>query len=130
MTASNGVDARHRILVTGGAGFLGSRLVAVLLGQGHSVIVLDNHWTSLQSSLKDLADDPGLTIVQADVTGGIPIEIEPCDQIYHLACPASPVHFATDPLKILDTCYLGTRNVLEKARLWNARVLLASTSEM
>ncbi|KXS99737.1 hypothetical protein AC578_10400 [Pseudocercospora eumusae] len=113
-----------------GAGFLGLGLVAVLLGQGNTVIVLDNHWTSLQSSLENLADNPGLTIVQADVTDGIPIEIEPCDQIYHLACPASPVHFATNPLKILDTCYLGTRNVLERARRWNARVLLANTSEI
>ncbi|EME78682.1 uncharacterized protein MYCFIDRAFT_190886 [Pseudocercospora fijiensis CIRAD86] len=103
-------------------GFLGSRLVGVLLSQGHSVTVLDNHWTSLQFSLNDFKDDPALTIIQS--------VIESCDQIYHLACPASPVHFATHALKILDTCYLGTRNVLEKARLWNARVLLASTSEV
>ncbi|KAK4631782.1 UDP-glucuronic acid decarboxylase 6 [Fulvia fulva] len=132
MSVLNGAaeTRQERILVTGGAGFIGSRLVSALLERGKGVIVLDNYWTSFPATLSSVRDNPNFRFVQGDVTSPIPNEIEACQQIYHLACPASPKHFNTEPIRILDTCYLGTRNVLNKAREWKARVLLASTSEV
>ncbi|KAF7193824.1 UDP-glucuronic acid decarboxylase 1 [Pseudocercospora fuligena] len=127
---NQGMDIDGRVLVTGGAGFLGSALVTVLLRQGFTVVVLDNFWTSDQSVHHQLWKHPKLTLIRANVADSVPEDILPCARIYHLACPASPKHFATDPLRILDTCYLGTRNVLDKARQWKARLLLASTSEV
>ncbi|CEI66242.1 hypothetical protein FVEN_g4363 [Fusarium venenatum] len=117
------------ILVTGGAGFLGSTLVQLLLDQGHEVVVLDSLWTSSDSNLDRFRSNKRLRYIQADVRDPIPW-IEGVDQIYHLACPASPVHFETQPIDILQTCFIGASNVLDYAVKQNARVLLASTSEV
>jgi nucleoside-diphosphate-sugar epimerase len=115
------------ILVTGGAGFLGSTLVQLLLDQGHEVVVLDSLWTSSDSNLDRFRSNKRLRYIQADVRDPIPW-IDGVDQIYHLACPASPVHFETQPIDILQTCFIGASNVLDYAVKQNARVLLASTS--
>jgi len=117
------------ILVTGGAGFLGSTLVQLLLDQGHEVVVLDSLWTSSDSNLDRFRSNKRLRYIQADVRDPIPW-IDGVDQIYHLACPASPVYFETQPIDILQTCFIGASNVLDYAVKQNARVLLASTSEV
>ena len=113
-----------RILVTGGAGFLGSHLVERLLREGHDVTVADNFHTGRQ---KNLPTHAKLRVITHDVAEKLDVE---CEQIFHLACPASPPHYQADPIKTLDTCYLGTKNVLELAQKHQARVMLASTSEV
>ncbi|KAK4507079.1 hypothetical protein PRZ48_000813 [Zasmidium cellare] len=115
-----------RVLITGGAGFLGSHLVKSLLSGGNEVIVLDNGSTK---NLEDVKSNPKLEIIQASVTDPFPSHIL-ASRIYHLACHASPKQFGLRPLEILETCYTGTKNALEAARKWNARILLASTSEV
>ncbi|KAK6719594.1 hypothetical protein SNK03_002709 [Fusarium graminearum] len=115
------------ILVTGGAGFLGSTLVQLLLDQGHEVVVLDSLWTSSDTNLDRFRSNKRLRYIQADVRDPIPW-IDGVEQIYHLACPASPVHFETQPIDILQTCFNGASNVLDYAVKQGARVLLASTS--
>ena len=112
-----------RILVTGGAGFIGQHLVRNLLNAGHEVTVIDDFSTGTSEALTGLK----VELITADVVR--PFNI-PCDQIYHLACPASPVFYQKDPLKTLRTAFLGTWNALENARLHGARILLASTSEV
>ena len=104
--------------------------MSALLDKGFEIVVLDNYWTSFPATLNSVRDNPNFFFVQADVTDPLPPEIEPGRKIYHLACPASPKRFPAEPKRILDTCYLGTRNVLNKALEWNARVILASTSEV
>ncbi|CZT15049.1 related to dTDP-glucose 4,6-dehydratase [Ramularia collo-cygni] len=119
-----------RILVTGGAGFLGSHLVESLLKKGHDVIVLDNFWTSHPKNLSHLSYSL-LEVIRADISHPHTLSnLTNIDQIYHLACPASPIHFPTSPLEILQTCYLGTKNTLDLALHLKARFLLASTSEI
>jgi UDP-glucuronate decarboxylase len=113
-----------RILVTGGAGFLGSHLVERLLNEGHDVTVADNFHTGRE---KNLVVSPKLRVIRHDVAEKLDVD---CEQIFHLACPASPPHYQADPIKTLDTCYLGTKNVLELAWKNKARVMLASTSEV
>jgi len=119
---------RKRILVTGGAGFLGSHLCEHLVGYGHNVLVLDNFFTGRRQNLRFVRDEGGLfELVRADVVDAMHFEV---DEIYHLACPASPVHYQRNPARTIRTCVEGTLRVLELAREVGARVLIASTSEV
>ncbi|MCG5052945.1 MAG: GDP-mannose 4,6-dehydratase [Myxococcales bacterium] len=116
-----------RILVTGGSGFLGSHLCERLLAQGHEVVCLDNFFTGSRRNIERLLGKPRFELVRHDVQ--IPFTME-IDQIYHLACPASPVHYQRNPVRTIRTAVEGTLNVLEVAREAHARVLIASTSEV
>ena len=116
-----------KILVTGGAGFIGSHLCRRLLAEGHSVICLDNLFTGSVENVEALRGEAGYTFVQGDVTEPYDFEV---DQIYNLACPASPIHYQKDPVKTAKTSFLGALNALELARRRGARVLLTSTSEV
>jgi UDP-glucuronate decarboxylase len=116
-----------RIVVTGGAGFIGSHLCDVLLSQGHEVIAVDNLFTGTKRNIEHLLDNKRFEFIRHDVT--LPILIE-CDQVYHLACPASPVHYQYNPIKTIKTNVTGTINMLGVAKRTKARFLLASTSEV
>jgi UDP-glucuronate decarboxylase len=116
-----------RILVTGGAGFIGSHLVEYLLRQDHEILCLDNYFTGSKANLLHLRDHPRLEMIRHDVVNGIMLEV---DQVYHLACPASPVHYQYNPVKTIKTNVLGTLNMLGLAKRVKARILLASTSEV
>ena len=116
-----------RILVTGGAGFIGSHLVEYLLKQGHEVISLDNYFTGTKENLRPLMALSNLELIRHDVVNPIMLEI---DQVYHLACPASPVHYQYNPVKTIKTNVMGTLNMLGLAKRVKARILLASTSEI
>ena len=116
-----------RILVTGGAGFIGSHLVEYLLKQDHEVISLDNYFTGTKDNLRELMARPNLELIRHDVVNPIMLEV---DQVYHLACPASPVHYQYNPVKTIKTNVLGTLNMLGLAKRVKARILLASTSEI
>lgn len=116
-----------RILVTGGAGFIGSHLIDRLMADGHEVICLDNFYTGHRHNLLHWLDHPYFEIIRHDVTEPIRLEV---DQIYHLACPASPVHYQYNPVKTIKTNVMGTLNMLGLAKRVKARFLLASTSEV
>jgi UDP-glucuronate decarboxylase len=116
-----------RILVTGGAGFIGSHLIDRLMEQGHEVICLDNFYTGAKRNLLKWLDHPYFELIRHDITE--PIRLE-ADQIYHLACPASPVHYQYNPVKTIKTNVMGTMNMLGLAKRVKARLLLASTSEI
>jgi len=116
-----------RILVTGGAGFIGSHLCKKLLEAGHTVICLDNYFTGSRENVADLFKYPNFRLENHDVT--IPVNIE-IDEIYNLACPASPVHYQYDPIKTVKTSVLGIMNILDLAYQKGAKVLQASTSEV
>ena len=116
-----------RILVTGGAGFIGSHLCEKLLDQGNEVICLDNLFTGRKENIRHLMDIPSFEFVRHDVIEPIYVE---CDQIYNLACPASPPHYQYDPIKTAKTNVFGALNVLGLAKRCHARVLQASTSEV
>jgi UDP-glucuronate decarboxylase len=116
-----------RILVTGGAGFIGSHLVEYLLEQGHDLICLDNYFTGSKDNLQHLRDHPRLEMIRHDVVNPIMLEV---DRIFHLACPASPIHYQYNPVKTIKTNVLGTLNMLGLAKRVKARILLASTSEV
>jgi UDP-glucuronate decarboxylase len=118
---------RKRILVSGGAGFLGSHLCEKLLGLGHEVVCLDNFYTSARRNIEHLLDDHRFELLRHDVTEPIIIEV---DEIYHLACPASPVHYQRNPVRTIRTAVHGTLNMLDMAREVRARILIASTSEV
>ena len=120
-----------RILVTGAAGFLGSHLADRLRMGGHFVCGLDDGSTGDVERLggDDLIHDVRKPITSAVIGSNWP-EGGPFDQIYHLACPASPAHYQKDPKRTIETAFLGTRNVLDAAVAWKARVVLASTSEV
>lgn len=116
-----------RILVTGGAGFIGSHLIDRLLKDRHEVICLDNFYTGTKRNLLQWLEHPYLEVIRHDVTEPIRLEV---DQIYHLACPASPVHYQYNPVKTIKTNVMGTLNMLGLAKRVKARFLLASTSEV
>lgn len=117
----------QRILVTGGAGFLGSHLCERLLDQGHDVICLDNFFTSQKQNIAHLLGRPNFELVRHDVTHPLWLEV---DQIYNMACPASPVHYQFNPIKTMKVSVLGAINVLGMAKRCKAKVLQASTSEV
>lgn len=116
-----------RILVTGGAGFIGSHLIDRLMSQGQEVICLDNFYTGHKRNILKWLDHPYFDLIRHDITEPIRLEV---DQIYHLACPASPVHYQYNPVKTIKTNVLGTLNMLGLAKRVKARFLLASTSEV
>jgi UDP-glucuronate decarboxylase len=116
-----------RILVTGGAGFIGSHLIDRLMTQGHEVICLDNFYTGHKRNILKWLYQPNFDLVRHDITEAIRIEV---DQIYHLACPASPVHYQYNPIKTAKISFVGTMNMLGLAKRLKARFLLASTSEV
>jgi UDP-glucuronate decarboxylase len=121
------VASLKRILVTGGAGFLGSHLCERLVEQGHDVICLDNFFTSQKSNVSHLLARPNFELVRHDVT--LPLWLE-VDQIYNLACPAAPGHYQYNPIKTIKTSVLGAIHVLGMAKRCRAKVLQASTSEV
>lgn len=116
-----------RILVTGGAGFIGSHLVDSLLSDGHDVLCLDNFFTGSKENVRHHSGNPDFELIRHDTINPILLEV---DQIYHLACPASPVNYQINPVKTLKTSVMGTINMLGLAKRVKARVLLASTSEI
>jgi len=116
-----------RILVTGGAGFIGSHLIDRLMKMGHEVICLDNFYTGHKRNIVCWLDHPYFELIRHDITEPIRLEV---DQIYHLACPASPAHYQYNPVKTIKTNVMGTLNMLGLAKRVKARFLLASTSEV
>ncbi|WP_013325213.1 UDP-glucuronic acid decarboxylase family protein [Gloeothece verrucosa] len=116
-----------RILVTGGAGFIGSHLIDRLMEEGHEVLCLDNFYTGHKRNILKWLDHPYFELVRHDITEPIRLEVE---QVYHLACPASPVHYQSNPVKTIKTNVIGTLYMLGLAKRVNARFLLASTSEV
>jgi UDP-glucuronate decarboxylase len=116
-----------RVLVTGGAGFIGSHLCRSLLQDDHEVICLDNFFTGCRQNIVELLDDSKFEVIRHDITESILLEV---DQVFHLACPASPVHYQYNPVKTIKTNVMGTINMLGLAKRVRARMLLASTSEV
>ena len=116
-----------KILVTGGAGFLGSHLCEALLRQGNEVICMDNYFTGSKSNIVHLLDNPYFELYRHDVTMPAHVEV---DEIYNLACPASPIHYQYDPIKTIQTSIMGAINMLGVAKRTGAKILQASTSEV
>ena len=116
-----------RILVTGGAGFIGSHLCERLLAEGHHVICLDNFFTGRRENVEHLSDQPDFELIRHDVIEPLFMEV---DQIYNLACPASPIHYQYNPVKTVKSNVMGAINMLVLAKRVRARVLQASTSEV
>jgi len=116
-----------RILITGGAGFLGSHLSERLLHEGHEVVCMDNFFTGRKCNITHLLDNPYFELMRHDVVDPFKLEV---DQIYNLACPASPVHYQHNPIKTTKTSVMGAINCLGLAKRVNARVFQASTSEV
>ena len=117
----------RRILVTGGAGFIGSHLCERLLEQGHEVLCVDNFYSSSRVNVEHLISDRRFELMRHDVTFPLYVEV---DEIYHLACPASPIHYQRDPVQTTKTSVHGSINMLGLAKRTKARILLASTSEV
>jgi UDP-glucuronate decarboxylase len=120
-------DSRKRVLVTGGAGFLGSHLIDRLLGQGHEVLCADNLFTGTKRNLEHLHSNPRFEFLRHDVTFPFYVEV---DEIYNLACPASPIHYQHDPVQTTKTSVHGAINMLGLAKRLGCRILQASTSEV
>lgn len=116
-----------RVLVTGGAGFLGSHLCARLLEQKCEVLCVDNYFTGTRRNIEPLLDEPAFEVMRHDVTFPLYVEV---DEIYNLACPASPIHYQHDPIQTTKTSVIGAINMLGLAKRLNARILQASTSEI
>ena len=120
-----------KILVTGGAGFLGSHLCDLLIEQGHQVMALDNHYTSHPRNIEHLQNHPHFKLIEQDITRPLDADaLKDVEQIYNLACPASPTHYQKDPIYTIKTCVLGVLNTLELARKLETKYLQASTSEV
>ncbi len=117
-----------KILITGGTGFIGTNLTKFLLNQGHEVYSLDNLYSSKIENIKEFENNKNYCFINHDIREYI--YIENIDQIYHLACPASPPIYQKDPIYTLDTCYLGTSNILKLALKNNSSILFSSTSEV
>jgi UDP-glucuronate decarboxylase len=115
------------ILITGGAGFLGSHLCDALIRKGHDILCVDNFFTGNKSNVSHLLKNPNFTLIRHDVTFPLYVEV---DQIYNLACPASPIHYQFDPVQTTKTSVHGAINMLGLAKRLNARILQASTSEV
>lgn len=118
---------RKRVLVTGGAGFLGSHLCTRLLAEGHDVLCVDNFFTGTRDNILHLLDNPHFELMRHDITFPMYVEV---DEIYNLACPASPIHYQFDPIQTVKTGVHGAINILGLAKRLKARVLQASTSEV
>jgi UDP-glucuronate decarboxylase len=123
----NNIEARKRILVTGGAGFLGSHLCDRLLDQGHEVLCADNLFTGNKRNIEHLFTQPRFEFMRHDITMPLYVEV---DEIYNLACPASPVHYQRDPVQTTKTAVHGAINVLGLAKRLRCRIFQASTSEV
>ena len=121
------MSSSKRVLVTGGAGFVGSHLCELLLQQGHDVLCVDNFYTSSRRGILHLLDNKRFELIRHDVTFPLYVEV---DQIYNLACPASPVHYQRDPVQTTKTSVHGAINMLGLAKRLGARILQASTSEV
>jgi UDP-glucuronate decarboxylase len=126
MTGPSDLTPR-RVLVTGGAGFLGSHLCERLLGQGHDVLCVDNFFTGRRGNIVHLMDNPSFELMRHDVTFPLYVEV---DDIYNLACPASPIHYQFDPVQTTKTSVVGAINMLGLAKRTKARIFQASTSEV
>src|SRR3990170_7743734 len=120
-------DSRKRILVTGGAGFLGSHLIDRLIEAGHEVLCVDNLFTGTKANLEHVRDHPHFEFLRHDITWPLYVE---ADQIYNLACPASPIHYQHDPVQTTKTSVLGAINMLGLAKRLGCPILQASTSEV
>ena len=120
-------NIKKRVLVTGGAGFLGSHLCETLLDQGAEVLCLDNYFTGTKSNIKRLFDNPSFELLRHDVTFPLYVEV---DEIYNLACPASPIHYQHDPVQTTKTSVHGAINMLGLAKRVRAKIFQASTSEV
>lgn len=116
-----------RVMVTGGAGLIGSHLCECLLTAGHEVLCVDNYFTGSRKNIAHLMGNPDFEVLRHDVTVPLMVEV---DQIYHLACPASPVHYQRDPVQTMKTNIMGAINMLDLAKRLGARILQASTSEV
>lgn len=121
---------RMNILIAGGAGFIGKNLCKTLLEKNHKVICVDCFLTSRIEDLHELIIHPNFTLVEHNIIEPLKLDTYQINQIYHLACPASPLHYQQDDIYTLDTNYLGTKNLLELATAYDAKFLLASTSEV
>ena len=121
------IEIRKRVLVTGGAGFLGSHLCDRLVAAGNDVVCVDNFYTGAKENIADLRDKPNFELIRHDITFPLYVEV---DEIYNLACPASPVHYQHDPVQTTKTCVHGAINMLGLAKRTGARILQASTSEV
>ena len=121
------MGGKNRNLITGGAGFLGSHLAKLLLDKGEEVISLDNFFTGSKNNIQDLFKYKNFEFIRHDVTEPIKLEV---DKIWHLACPASPIHYQFNPIKTIKTSFMGTHNMLGLAKRVGAKILLASTSEV
>ena len=119
--------AKARALVTGGAGFIGSHLCERLLNDGYDVLCVDNYYSSTKDNIAHLVANPRFEVIRHDVTFPLYIEV---DEIYHLACPASPVHYQRDPVQTTKTAVHGSINMLGLAKRTGAKILLTSTSEV
>ncbi|MCB1474726.1 MAG: GDP-mannose 4,6-dehydratase, partial [Rhodobiaceae bacterium] len=118
---------RKRVLVTGGAGFLGSHLCARLLSEGNEVLCADNFYTGERDNILPLLENPLFEVIRHDITFPLYVEV---DEIYNLACPASPIHYQLDPVQTTKTSVHGAINMLGLAKRLNARIFQASTSEV
>ena len=117
----------HRVLITGGAGFIGSHLIARLLERGDEVLCLDNFFTGSKLNIVEFMDHHAFELIRHDVVEPIMVEV---DRIFNLACPASPVHYQYNPVKTVKTSVAGALNMLGLAKRVKARILQASTSEV